>query len=159
MANSSPAVEAEVVSSLGGDELIEMLFAGEDIPAGHRWVPVPQVTLIGDAAHLAPPNGEGANTAMQDGAELGRAIAAHPDDAEVALAAYEQATFPRAAEAGDEDTYDLMLGDDAPHSWVAMMQNQRVTSRPVRSAASYRVGPGRLPPAAPSANASSEAAV
>ena len=30
--------------------------------------------------------------------------------------------FPRAAaEAGDEDVYDLMLGDDAPHSWIAMM--------------------------------------
>ena len=84
------------------------------LPAGHRWARVPGVTLIGDAAHLAPPNGEGANTAMQDGAELGQAIAAHPGDAEAALDQYEQAMFPRAAEAGDEDTYDLMLGDDAP---------------------------------------------
>jgi hypothetical protein len=29
--------------------------------------------------------------------------------------------FSRAAGAGDEDTYDLMLGDDAPRSWIAMM--------------------------------------
>jgi 2-polyprenyl-6-methoxyphenol hydroxylase-like FAD-dependent oxidoreductase len=91
------------------------------LPAGHRWARVPGVTLIGDAAHLAPPNGEGANLAMLDGAELGQAIAAHPGDLEVGLAEYEQATFPRAAEARDEDTYDLMLGDDAPHSWIAMM--------------------------------------
>ena len=91
------------------------------LPAGHRWARVPGVTLIGDAAHLAPPNGEGANTAMQDGAELALAIAAHPDDTEAALGEYEQAMFPRAAEAGDEDVYDLMLGDDAPHSWIAMM--------------------------------------
>lgn len=91
------------------------------LPVGHRWDRVPGVTLIGDAAHLAPPNGEGANLAMLDGAELGRAIAAQPDDVEAALAEYEQAMFPRAAEAGDEDVYDLMLGDDAPHSWVAMM--------------------------------------
>lgn len=91
------------------------------LPAGHRWARVPGVTLIGDAAHLAPPNGEGANTAVQDGAELALAIAAHPDDTEAALAEYEQAMFPRAAEAGDEDVYDLMLGDDAPHSWIAMM--------------------------------------
>jgi 2-polyprenyl-6-methoxyphenol hydroxylase-like FAD-dependent oxidoreductase len=93
------------------------------LPAGHRWARVPGVTLIGDAAHLAPPNGEGANTAMQDGAELGQAIAAHPGDVEVALAEYEQAMFPRAAEAGGEDTYDLMLGGDAPHSWIAMMNH------------------------------------
>jgi 2-polyprenyl-6-methoxyphenol hydroxylase-like FAD-dependent oxidoreductase len=94
------------------------------LPAGHRWARVPGVTLIGDAAHLAAPNGEGANTAMLDGAELGQAIAAHPDDVEVALAAYEQAMFSRAAaEAGGEDIYGIMLGDDAPYSWIAMMND------------------------------------
>ena len=92
------------------------------LPTGHHWARTPGLTLLGDAAHLAAPNGEGANTAMLDGAELGTAIAAHPDDPEAALAEYEQAMFPRAAAvAGDEDTYDLMLGDDAPHSWIAMM--------------------------------------
>lgn len=92
------------------------------LPLGHRWARTPGVTLLGDAAHLAAPNGEGANLAMLDGAELGQAIAAHPGDAEAALAAYEQALFPRAAAtAGEEDVYDLMLGADAPHSWVAMM--------------------------------------
>jgi 2-polyprenyl-6-methoxyphenol hydroxylase-like FAD-dependent oxidoreductase len=91
------------------------------LPAGHRWARMPGVTLIGDAAHLAPPNGEGANTAMQDGAELGRAIAAHPDDVEVALAKCEAMFSRAAAEAGGEDIYDIMLGDDAPGSWIAMM--------------------------------------
>jgi 2-polyprenyl-6-methoxyphenol hydroxylase-like FAD-dependent oxidoreductase len=99
------------------------------LPAGHRWARVPGVTLIGDAAHLAPPNGEGANTAMQDGAELGQAIAAHPEDVEVALAQYEQAMFPRAAaEAGGEDVYDIMLGGDAPYSWIAMMNDAEQAS-------------------------------
>ncbi|MGC1283655.1 MAG: NAD(P)/FAD-dependent oxidoreductase, partial [Streptosporangiaceae bacterium] len=88
------------------------------LPVGHRWTRVPRVTLLGDAAHLAPPNGEGANLAMLDGAQLGQAIAAHPGDVEAALGEYEQAMFPRAAEAaGAEDIFDLMLGDDAPHSW------------------------------------------
>ena len=92
------------------------------LPVGHRWTRVPRVTLLGDAAHLAPPNGEGANLAMLDGAQLGQAIAAHPGDVEAALGEYEQAMFPRAAEAaGAEDIFDLMLGDDAPHSWTAMM--------------------------------------
>ena len=46
-----------------------------------------------------PPNGEGANMAMQDGAELNHALAARPDDIEAALAQYEQALFPRSAAA------------------------------------------------------------
>jgi 2-polyprenyl-6-methoxyphenol hydroxylase-like FAD-dependent oxidoreductase len=98
------------------------------LPAGHRWARVPGVTLLGDAAHLAPPNGEGANTAMLDGAELAWAIAAHQDDTEAALAKYEQGMFPRAAEAGDEDVYGIMLGDDAPHSWIAMMTGDEQAS-------------------------------
>src|SRR5580704_14091450 len=134
------AATARVAAEFDGwaPELTALITGGETapvprtiyaLPDGHRWDRVPGVTLLGDAAHLMPPAGEGANLAMLDGAELGKAIAAHPGDIEAALAEYEQAMFPRAAEAaGAEDIYDLMLGDGAPHSWIAMMNGAEQTS-------------------------------
>ncbi|MFJ9870127.1 FAD-dependent oxidoreductase [Streptomyces sp. NPDC101165] len=94
------------------------------LPTGHRWDRVPGVTLLGDAAHLAAPNGEGANLAMLDGAELGKALAAHPDDIEAALTEYEQAMFPRSAAAAAEGAQldDLLFGDDAPHRLITMFE-------------------------------------
>lgn len=97
------------------------------LPDGHRWGRVPGVTLLGDAAHLMPPSGEGANLAMFDGAELGRAIAAHPDDIEAALTEYETAMFLRSeSEAANARLImELCLGDRAPLGLIDFFTNAR----------------------------------
>jgi 2-polyprenyl-6-methoxyphenol hydroxylase-like FAD-dependent oxidoreductase len=67
----------------------------EAMPIGTRWSSRPGVTLIGDAAHLMPPVGEGANQAMLDAAELAGELAANPADPHSAIRTYEMAMFAR----------------------------------------------------------------
>lgn len=90
------------------------------LPVHHKWERVPGVTLLGDAAHLMIPSGEGANLAMFDGAELGMFLAAHPNDVEAALTAYEKELFPRSATESAEafKIIKMLLGPDSPHGLV-----------------------------------------
>ena len=97
------------------------------LPVEHRWAREPGVTLLGDAAHLMIPSGEGANLAMFDGAELGKAIAANPGDVEAALIAYEKDLFPRSASEAAEakEVLKVCIGPNAPQSLVDFFANNQ----------------------------------
>lgn len=72
------------------------------LPVSHTWAHVPGVTLLGDAAHLMPPLGAGANLAMLEGAELAESLAADPADSadpadpDAVVRAFEERMWARA---------------------------------------------------------------
>ncbi|WP_405779353.1 FAD-dependent oxidoreductase [Streptomyces sp. NBC_00859] len=66
------------------------------LPVSHTWTHTSGVTLLGDAAHLMPPLGAGANLAMLEGAELAESIAAGPEDLDETVRAFEQQMWARA---------------------------------------------------------------
>jgi 2-polyprenyl-6-methoxyphenol hydroxylase-like FAD-dependent oxidoreductase len=66
------------------------------LPVSHTWTHVPGVTLLGDAAHLMPPLGVGANLAMLEGAELAESVAAASGDLDEVIRAFEEQMWARA---------------------------------------------------------------
>ncbi|MEU0183053.1 FAD-dependent monooxygenase [Streptomyces sp. NPDC006207] len=94
------------------------------LPVGLTWPSTPDVTLVGDAAHLMPPVGEGANMALLDGALLGLALAAHPDDFPAAVREYEREMFERTGAAArmSADIQELLMSPDAGKKMLAFFQ-------------------------------------
>ncbi|MEV5745129.1 NAD(P)/FAD-dependent oxidoreductase [Microbispora rosea] len=67
------------------------------LPVSHTWAHVRGVTLLGDAAHLMPPLGLGANLAMLEGAELAESVAAPGSgDLDEVVRAFEEQMWARA---------------------------------------------------------------
>ncbi|SEC25442.1 2-polyprenyl-6-methoxyphenol hydroxylase [Amycolatopsis tolypomycina] len=94
------------------------------LPPGLTWPTNPTITLVGDAAHLMPPVGEGANMALLDGAVLGLALAEHRDDFGAAVAEYEQEMFERTAAAArmSADIQELLMSPDASRRMLEFFQ-------------------------------------
>lgn len=72
-------------------------------PLDQSWEAKSNVTLLGDAAHLMPPSGEGVNTAMLDALDLADCLTGGEfPDLQTAIAAYEKQMLSRAAILGAE---------------------------------------------------------
>ncbi len=94
------------------------------LPVGLTWPSTPGVTLLGDAAHLMPPVGQGANMAMLDGALLGRALGAHPDDFPAAVKEYEREMFERTSAAARQSAHmqEILTSPNAGQTMLAFFQ-------------------------------------
>jgi len=94
-------------------------------PADQHWTPNPNVTLIGDAAHVMPPYaGEGVNMAMLDALVLSKFLLSEdtPGDA---IAAYETEMFSR-MRSMTEDTMvntEMFYAPDACERVVALFRS------------------------------------
>lgn len=74
------------------------------MPVDQTWNARPNITMLGDAAHLMPPfAGEGVNMAMLDALELSKYLTGEDyPDLQTAIAAFEKQMRKRAAEAAKE---------------------------------------------------------
>ncbi|WP_462266877.1 FAD-dependent oxidoreductase [Mucilaginibacter sp.] len=72
-------------------------------PADQLWQTLPNLTMLGDAAHQTPPVGEGVNQAMLDALELSEALgSAHFNTIQEALASFENKMRSRASKEVEE---------------------------------------------------------
>ncbi|MET8852232.1 NAD(P)/FAD-dependent oxidoreductase [Amycolatopsis sp. NPDC004625] len=129
------AVRARLIELLPGwsPEITALIEASDDrvrprtlttLPVGLTWESRPNATLLGDAAHLMPPVGEGANMALLDGALLALALVAHPEDQAAAIEEYEKEMFERTGTAArmSAGMQELLMSPDAAQRLLEFFQ-------------------------------------
>ncbi len=93
------------------------------MPLDQKWETQNNITLLGDAAHLLPPNGEGVNSAMLDALVLSENLSSGDfKDLKSAIAGYEKQMFARFAEEGKEtaEMMDFMYSPDGLKIMIEM---------------------------------------
>lgn len=91
------------------------------IPLDQTWEAKPNITLIGDAAHIMPPSGEGVNLAMLDALELCECLTGNDyNNIQTAIAAYEKTMRTRAAKEA-EDALEMREWMHADHALENMI--------------------------------------
>lgn len=97
------------------------------IPLNQSWETLPNLTMLGDAAHLMPPfAGEGVNMAMQDALELSECLTSEKFiSVEEAISSYEIQMRKRAAEAARQslDNTEWMHTEKALTTMLKMFSN------------------------------------
>ena len=97
------------------------------LPVDHRWPRTKGVTLLGDAAHLMIPSGEGANLAMFDGAELARKIVERPENVDAALTDFESEMYERSTKEAQDanEGIQILFGPESPQTLVDFFQGAK----------------------------------
>ena len=97
------------------------------MPLHQAWEALPNLTMIGDAAHVMPPfAGEGVNMAMLDALELSNCLTTYKyNTLKEAIAAYETSMRRRAAAAAKEslENGDLMHSKNALSAMLAFFSS------------------------------------
>ncbi|TVY55956.1 Monooxygenase asqM, partial [Lachnellula suecica] len=92
-------------------------------PVGKFWTHTPGLTLIGDAAHLTTPNGEGVNVAMADALDLSEAILSSDGEEELdeKIKAYEEKMRVRGTESMEDAVKMKELMFERPGAFLEMI--------------------------------------
>lgn len=95
------------------------------LPVGHSWESRPGVTLLGDAAQVTVPSGEGVNSAMVDAMELAEKILDAKGNLAAAVKEYEREMFVRKRKVAEEaiQMSDIMLNETAPIPFKEFMES------------------------------------
>ncbi|RYP50878.1 hypothetical protein DL768_003713 [Monosporascus sp. mg162] len=93
------------------------------------WTAVPGLTVVGDAAHPALPNGEGVNIAMEDSTILASRLDAHGlDELDAAVQEYEEDMFCRATKhiASGLRMAEFMFHKDSPAAFIQALKDGKI---------------------------------